>query len=340
MMRPKQNGGYLSHIDGIRAVAVLVVVAYHLDLPHFSGGYIGVDVFFVISGFLITRLILGELERTGRLSFRNFYLRRARRLMPALFVTLAGSWLLFAWLFPPNRFQELSESMVAAVFSVSNIFFWSLSGYFDSDAATKPLLHTWSLGVEEQFYLFWPLFLYLAHQFGQRVFTAVAVLGGISFIANFYGLAPGISAEYQSAIFFHVPFRMFEFALGALCIPLMRWVPSSRLLQDLMTVCGLIMIIYSSITLDGTVVFPAHNALLPCLGGMLMILASRAWLTAPLLQSRPVVFVGLISYSLYLVHWPLIVAWKYYTLEPLSLGSATVLFVIMLVLAGCHLSLC
>jgi len=333
-MNSKENSGYLRHIDGIRAIAVLVVIAYHLDVRALPGGYVGVDVFFVISGFLITRLILGELERSVSFSFKNFYLRRIRRLMPALFVTLAGSWVLFAFLFPPNRLQEFAESMVAAIFSVSNIFFWSVSGYFDSDAAAKPLLHTWSLGVEEQFYMFWPFFLYAVYRLSRHVFAIVALLGLVSFGANFYGLLPGVSAEYDSAIFFNMPFRIFEFALGALCIPLLRHMPESRFFHDIVSVFGLLLILAASAWFDGSIAFPSHYALLPCAGAMLMIVACRTRMMALLLQSRPVVYVGLISYSLYLVHWPLIVAWKYYFLRPLGPVEALLLFGLMVAISA------
>ena len=151
---------YQRHVDGLRAVAVLAVILYHFSHRWFRGGYVGVDVFFVISGYLITRLILDEAYQTGRFDFRRFYVRRMRRLLPALFATLGISLALAIALFSPEQFQRFGRSLVAATLSCSNILFWTESGYFDVDAHMKPLLHTWSLGVEEQFYLFWPAFLW------------------------------------------------------------------------------------------------------------------------------------------------------------------------------------
>jgi len=147
---------YRPDIDGLRAIAVGSVVLYHLDESLVSGGFVGVDIFFVISGYLITKLIIGELESTDRFSFKNFYVRRVRRLFPALFVTALACLITSCFLFSPAHLIELGKSLIASIFSVSNIFFWSVAGYFDSDSTLKPLLHTWSLSVEEQFYLLWP----------------------------------------------------------------------------------------------------------------------------------------------------------------------------------------
>ena len=150
---------YRADIDGLRAVAVICVVLFHAGVQPFTGGFVGVDVFFVISGFLITRILTDELSRTGHVSFSTFYVRRARRILPALFFTIALSCVFAFLLFSPEALERFGGSALFAVLSISNVFFWQEAGYFDTEAITKPLLHTWSLGVEEQFYAVWPMLL-------------------------------------------------------------------------------------------------------------------------------------------------------------------------------------
>ena len=170
------GAAYRPEVDGLRALAVLAVVFFHVDLPWFRGGFVGVDVFFVISGYLITRLILGELE-AGRFSFARFYGRRARRLFPAMFATLAATFVASVFVLSPTHLEELALSLVHTLFSISNVLFWTLSGYFDTGAGAKPLLHTWSLGVEEQFYLVWPAAVFLAYRFRRRPAVLALVAG-------------------------------------------------------------------------------------------------------------------------------------------------------------------
>lgn len=219
--------GFLPEVQGLRAVAVLLVVVYHLGFAGLPGGYVGVDVFFVISGFLITRLLLAEQAATGRIDLWQFYRRRLRRILPALVVTVALCLLAGALLLPPDPYEDLGKAGMAAILSVSNLHFWSQSGYFDADAITKPLLHTWSLGVEEQFYLVWPLLLgAVLLRFGRRrALHVLALLAGVSFLSNLvvgYGwmagaVAPDMaeSADQAADVFFLPWFRVFEFALGA-----------------------------------------------------------------------------------------------------------------------------
>jgi len=156
---------YRPDIDGLRAIAVLSVMFFHLEERALPGGFVGVDIFFVISGYLITKLIYSELQASGSFSFRNFYLRRLRRLFPALFATLLLSLLLASRLLAPADLVEFAQSLVTSILSISNLFFWSVAGYFDSDSSLKPLLHTWSLSIEEQFYFLWPaLLVFLFHR--------------------------------------------------------------------------------------------------------------------------------------------------------------------------------
>jgi len=177
---------YQAHIDGLRAIAVLSVIFYHLDIAGFSGGFVGVDVFFVISGYLISGLILKEIENTGSFSFKHFYLRRARRLLPAFITTLALSSLLALGLFSSQALQAYGEEMLAALTSLANLYYWLNSGYFSPEADTRTLLHTWSLSVEEQFYLIWPLVLFLIYRaFGTATIpAALRILFLISLAMN------------------------------------------------------------------------------------------------------------------------------------------------------------
>ncbi len=318
---------YQRHIDGLRAVAVLSVLAYHLGLPHARGGYVGVDVFFVISGYLITRLIVNELVETGGFSFKRFYIRRIRRLFPALLATLAASFIAAFILFSPPTFQNFSKELVASVLSFSNFLFWSQAGYFDTAAELKPLLHTWSLSVEEQFYLLWPITLVvLMRAFSRKVFWALVALGGsLSLLAN-HPFAQGetgwISAllpqaaewfsDSRATIFYLTPFRAFEFAIGALLVRLVPLLPARRLVHEGLMVCGLALILYSIVSFTDRILFPYYNALVPCLGAAFVILSDRSSIAGVIVRNRVAVGVGLISYSLYLVHWPLIVFYQYY----------------------------
>ncbi|MBI5674905.1 MAG: acyltransferase [Nitrospirae bacterium] len=320
---------YRPDIDGLRSVAVLAVLLFHAGFKHFSGGYVGVDVFFVISGYLITRIIHDEVLETNSFSFSNFYVRRARRLFPALFFTLVLSGIFACLLFSPKYLEMFSGSLVCTIASVSNIFFWRESGYFDADASFKPLLHTWSLGVEEQFYLVWPLlFVFLllkAPKFASRI--TILIAGIVSLYLNhlFSGgeitilskLSPGIAAWFtnKSTIFYLMPFRVFEFAIGAALVWLIKYQPKNKMLLEPMAAIGLAMIAYPVFTYTEDTLFPSYNALMPCIGAALIIYSGTAKYVGRLLNNPVAVGVGLISYSLYLIHWPIVVFYKYYKLD-------------------------
>ena len=324
---------YRPDIDGLRAIAVGSVVLYHLNEPWLPGGFVGVDVFFVISGYLITRLIHEELVATGDFSFRHFYLRRVRRLFPALFFTLLLTLTLGYQLFSPAHLTELSQSLVAAVLSVSNFFFWSVAGYFDSDSAMKPLLHTWSLSIEEQFYLIWPALLFWLFMRRKRglipafiiTMGVASLLFNIVFFAeqvritSWFGTRDNQSVlDIHSTAFYMLPFRVFEFAIGAILV----WMPNlgqagRRYLAESSFGIGLVMIIYSAITFTSKTEFPSSAALLPCLGAALMMLAGPRHRLVTLVSNPVMVGLGLISYSLYLIHWPFIVFYCYWNYEAL-----------------------
>lgn len=302
---------YRPDIDGLRAVAVAAVVIYHFGLFPLSGGFVGVDVFFVISGYLITLKIVTEVERTGRLDFGKFYIGRVKRLFPAMFATLVLSSVFATLLFAPGHLAEFGASLIHAIISLSNVYFWSQSGYFDTASHLKPLLHTWSLSVEEQFYLIWPalLVVFLRYASAKLLPVLFLLLGAASLYANrsFVG-DPG-------AIFYLTPFRVFEFAIGGALVSTRTIQTPPKWLLEAAVAVGLALITYAAISFNETTIFPYRAALVPCLGAALVIYAGRArWLGA-ILRNRVAVGLGLISYSLYLVHWPLLVFYSYYRLE-------------------------
>jgi peptidoglycan/LPS O-acetylase OafA/YrhL len=311
-MHGKATPLYLPHVDGLRAVAVLSVLFYHYRIAGFPGGYVGVDVFFVISGFLITKIIESEIRDTGKFSYAFFYKRRIRRLFPALIFTLAATSLAAFLLFVPEDFVRYGRSLAAAALSLANFHFWLESGYFDASSETKPLLHTWSLSVEEQFYLFWPALMVLVwklRSLGARI-AAVLAFGALSFLLN-HLVVQGGGPGYASTIFFLTPFRGFEFALGALGAMVGDRLTRNALAHEAMTLLGLGLIAYSVATLTKDSVFPYVNALVPCVGTLLVILGRESPWTGALLRNRLMVGIGLISYSLYLAHWPILVFTRY-----------------------------
>lgn len=322
-----KSEGYRGDIDGLRAVAVLSVLFFHAGFETFSGGFVGVDVFFVISGFLITNNIMSDL-RKGTFSFSNFYVRRARRLFPALFATLTVCFVAGLLLFMPQHMMQFGKSLVFAILSVSNFLFAQESGYFDTSADFKPLLHTWSLSVEEQFYLVWPSLLVVLFWFKREwaVIGAIVAGGVISLWAAEYLLSSavvdvpflgGIAARSEY-VFYLAPFRVTEFAIGALMVWLVRYRPRNALFLEPLLVAGLILVVYPALAYSEGTVFPGLSALLPCLGTAMVIYGGTARYSGRLLNNRVAVGIGLISYSLYLVHWPIIVFYKYGTFQPLS----------------------
>jgi peptidoglycan/LPS O-acetylase OafA/YrhL len=294
---------YRRDIDGLRAVAILPVVLFHARIPGFSGGYVGVDVFFVISGFLIAGIIAEEIGRDS-FSVAGFYERRARRILPALFTVIAVSFALAALIALPEAFAEFARSAVATTLFASNLYFWQATDYFSSAAEYRPLLHTWSLAVEEQFYIFFPWFLVLLLRWRRTWLpAAVALCAVASLAASILGtrLAP-------TAAFYLLPTRGWELLLGvALALNLVPPLGSQRL-REAAAFAGMAMIVAAVALFDAQTPFPGAAALLPCLGTALLIHAGSGaeTLVGRLLSLRWMVFVGLISYSLYLWHWPVL----------------------------------
>lgn len=290
---------YRPEIDGLRAIAVLPVILFHAGFEVFSGGFVGVDIFFVISGFLITSILIEELER-GDFSVLRFYERRARRILPALFVVMAAC-LPFAYLWMlPAQLEDFAQSLVAVVFSVSNVLFWREDGYFAAAAELKPLLHTWSLGVEEQYYLLFPAFLLMFWRIGRsRVLFIVMAMALLSLGAAELGW------RYKpSAAFYLAPTRAWELFAGSICgfLTVGRGPQSS----NAASLAGVALIGFSIFSYDSTTPFPGLYALAPVVGTVLVIVfAAPATVVARVLSKPPFVGVGLISYSAYLWHQPL-----------------------------------
>jgi peptidoglycan/LPS O-acetylase OafA/YrhL len=308
MSHPPANNGYRRDIDGLRAVAILPVLLYHSGLGLFPGGYVGVDVFFVISGFLITGIIAREID-AGRFSILGFYERRARRILPALMVMLAFVLCVAAYAFFPGDFAKLPQSALMATVFVSNVGFFLETGYFAGSAETMPLLHTWSLAVEEQFYLGFPILLILIARFVPARRTAI--IAAITLIS--FTLAVATQASGSGFAFYLLPARAWELFIGALlavgAFPAIR----PRWLREGIACAGLAAIAYAALFFNKTTIFPGVNALYPVLGAAALIWCAPGTLTGRLLETAPMVGIGMISYSLYLWHWPLIVFTEYMT---------------------------
>lgn len=301
---------YRPEIDGLRAIAVLPVIFYHAGFSAFSGGFVGVDVFFVISGYLITSIIHGDLER-GRFSFLRFWERRARRILPALFLvtglSLPAAWLLLA----PADMRDFAQSVGAIPVFAANILFWFESGYFDTTTELKPLLHTWSLAVEEQYYLIFPLLFLLLWRGGggHMLWTGFVGLGLVSLAVSWWSAGNAASAGY-----FLLPARAWELLAGVVCALVWRRGTQavSSFTSNALTLTGLGMIGWAITQFDQSTPFPGVAALVPVTGTVMVILWAReTTLAGRLLGQRIPVAIGLVSYSAYLWHQPLFAFARY-----------------------------
>ncbi|WP_158094078.1 acyltransferase family protein [Erythrobacter tepidarius] len=293
------DAGYRPDIQGLRAVAVLAVLLFHLGLDGFSGGFVGVDVFYVISGYLIGGIVLREHE-AGRFSLAHFYARRVRRLVPALLVVLAASTLAAMLLLLPAELANYAETLLAALVFAANIHFYRAQFEY-SESGEVPLLHLWTLGVEWQFYLLLPLLMLALLRFGRA---------GLWFgLVGVAVLSAACSLAYPEASFYLLPARVWEFLAGVLTaittVPLLRL----RVLREILALSGLLLIAAAIVLLDTADPFPGWRALIPCAGAAAIVLAGKAGpsLTGRALSLPGMTWLGAISYSLYLWHWPVIV---------------------------------
>jgi len=320
------HSGFIPSIEGMRALAILAVLLFHLEVPGFSCGYLGVDLFFVISGFIITRNILSD-DHRGRFSFREFYVRRFRRLYPALLVTVLLTLLFAAINMPPVELEKTGQSALYALFSLANFNFWLESDYFDAAAYTKPLLHTWSLSLEEQFYLLWPGLLLLLGTIQRRVVWIISLLL-LSLISSLL-----LQNSFASGVFYLLPFRVHQLMAGALiAILTLRLSPMVGKWAIAMASAGLIVLFTS--TKDSF--SPALGAVMVTVLGSLLLLSRDVGWAQMIYGNRPMQWIGARSYAIYLVHWPIIVLYKngYYLQlgmkEIVGLLTITTLFAILL----------
>lgn len=327
---------YRADIDGLRAIAVLSVVGFHAFPNLIQGGFIGVDVFFVISGFLICTIIFENLEK-GTFSFVEFYVRRIKRIFPSLLLVLVASYI-FGWftLFIEEQ-KQLGKHIAYAAGFVSNIVLWSEAGYFDNSSETKPLLHLWSLGIEEQFYIVWPPLLWLAWKWKFNLFAVSILVTVLSFYLNVEGVQKDIVASFYSP-----QTRFFEL----LCGSLLAWMTlykraavvsmqdvDGNFLPNVLSFLGLLLLAYGFFRINKNFSFPGYWVIVP-VGGAVLILSAgpNAWLNRTVLSNRIAVWFGLISFPIYLWHWPLLSFARIVEsgLPSLSVRIAAVLLAILL----------
>ncbi len=314
---------FRTDIEGLRALAVVPILLFHLNTAWCPGGFIGVDIFFVISGYLITRLILAD---GVQFSFRDFYIRRFFRLFPALLVTLTGTLVAGWWVLGPADYVASAKSALSAVPGVSNIYFWATVDYFNAGALDHPLLHTWSLGVEEQFYLVWPALLLLVRGQMPRLSWLALGIGVFSLIALLI-----VRPWHPEAAFYMMPFRMFEFAIGAGVLAVeANWRRMPHHVHDVAGILGIGLLGACLLGFSGHMAWPGLPALLPSVATALLLLSGAHGICNTVLSLAPLRFIGRMSYSLYLVHWPVITLYRTHaitepgTLALLLLGLGTI----------------
>jgi len=308
---------YRPEIDGLRALAVVPVILFHAGFELFSGGFVGVDVFFVISGYLITTILIEDIEKQ-QFSLVNFYERRARRILPALFFVMFVC-IPFAWMWMlPSGMKDFSQSLVAVSLFASNVLFWRKSGYFDAAAEQKPLLHTWSLSIEEQFYIIYPILLIFFFKFGKKTFIIFLIISAITSLTlaqwagNLKFTYPYFEKEFlffnQSSLtnFFLPIGRIWELIIGILIAFYIKKNGQPNRFNEILTLFGLILIFYSVFTFTPETNYPSFHTLLPTIGtGLLILFMNSKTFIHKIFSQKLLVFIGLISYSAYLYHFPI-----------------------------------
>ena len=337
--RVSTQPGFRPDIEGLRGIAVFLVVAFHAGVPGWSGGFVGVDVFFVISGYLITNLLVDELERSGKIDFIRFYARRARRLVPASLLVTSVTVLVGLFILSPLELKEVAKAAVLAILFASNILFMTeATDYFAADTETNPLLHMWSLSVEEQFYFFWPVLILLVFR-GLYANRNLILLMGVVFVCSLVGCIYFTEVQ-QPWAFFGMPLRAWEFAIGAIACLAPRWMPAPLVAlqhrSGILGWFGLTAIVASGVWFSNNMGFPGALATIPTLGTAALLMAGRVapeahagrLLCTPFLR-----LLGRLSYSWYLWHWPVLI-YGTVLFHPMTLGERCLGALLSLVLAG------
>ncbi len=327
---------YRPEIDGLRAVAVLPVILFHAGFNLFQGGFVGVDIFFVISGYLITRIIITEIYDSN-FKLINFYERRARRILPALFLVIGVTFLASWFILTPIAFKDFGQSLFSVSVFSSNFFFWWESGYFDIGTDLKPLIHTWSLSLEEQFYIFFPLLASLIYFMNPRALIPIIFLIFITSLSLAEYLSSfEMHADTRHAAFFLLHTRAWELLLGSIIFLALqkKKFADFKYVNNSLSLVGLILIIYSIIFFNDNTPFPSFYTLIPTIGaGFIIIFAAKGTFVYRFLTLRPMIFVGLISYSAYLWHQPILAISRHFFVGALSLEYLLIVVLSTLVLA-------
>ena len=307
-------------INGLRGIAITLVVLFHFEIYPFSGGFIGVDIFFVISGYLIGKII--EKKPISFINYKKYILNRIRRIFPGILVLILISFFFFSLLLSPEHLISFSKSVIYNLLLVPNFYFWTQSNYFDISSYFKPLLHTWSLGVEYHFYIIWPLILwFVSSLFKRLVFKNIFLFFFIfiSILLNYYVISFGPVFENKllygkfvsDTIFFLSPFRIFEFAFGYI-LSINKKRIKSLLFNEILFLLGIFLVIYSAVVFDKNTLFPSINSIIPTFGAVLLIFSKNSYSSNIILKNKIINFLGTISFSLYLYHWPVLIFYKYY----------------------------
>ena len=325
----KQEADHLSHIDGLRALSVMAIFLFHINSEWLPGGFLGVDVFFIISGFVITNLFVHQISDSGKLDFKEFYIRRIRRLFPSFLLVAIISIVASFYLFEISTYKQIAKSLYASLLGFSNIFFYGTSDYFNSNAGPQPFLHYWSLNLEEQFYILWPLlFLFYFRKFGSKSFYLLQI-ALLLFIFSF-----AINLYYPTAVFYLPIFRFYLFIFGGFLAYVRLNKKYSLKNQHPKLYAGLIVIIICFYTLTSGDILPGFLTLPLILGSGLLIIFGETNSGFNPLNSRILQFIGLRSYTIYLVHWPVIVFYKEIrNVEELTLVSGVVIIIVAVVFA-------
>jgi peptidoglycan/LPS O-acetylase OafA/YrhL len=321
---------YRADIDGLRAIAILGVVFFHFNIYPFEGGYLGVDVFLVISGYLIASFILPKLENDN-FNFFEFFLRRVKRLLPTYYITLILSFIMAYFVFEPDIFDKFAKSSNSSMLFISNFFFWKNSGYWD-ESNTNPLLHTWTLSLEWQFYFFISIFFYLGWKFFKNYLKIV--------LLTLFVLSLTLSIFYigRDVSFFLIPFRLFEFLIGSFIFLIKKKIKLFENNNNIVSFFGFFLIIFSFINFSSASNVPGYISLIPCLGTAIILNQKNSYLHH-ILSNTKIVYIGLISYSLYLFHWPIVTYYSSFYIAELKFEVKILLLIFSLFLSAINYEL-